>query len=83
MQVDGEVILAALRSGQLGPLGVTAELLRMQIVRESSCSVGDVGPCEASITKDQTEFGGASGGDCFVNIAHVEVDMAGTHGLAR
>ncbi len=78
VQVDGQVVLAALVALQLAPLGVAAEPLLDQVVGQPAGAIGELRPREATVAMHQAHLVGTRGGDRFVHVGDRELN--GTHG---
>ncbi len=53
VEVDRQVVLAALVAGEIGSLGCDAEALADQMVREATGALGDLGPRVTPLTEDE------------------------------
>ena len=70
MQVDGEMILAALVTGELRPFRVGAEAGVDEVVGQAARPLGDVGPGQSQVAEHETLGIRPGGSDRLVHFCH-------------
>ena len=83
VEVDREVVLARLVSGELSTLDDLAEAPVQQRVREASRAVVDLGPRQSPVAEDDALSIGDRGGDCLMGSREVEIHRSETKRLPR
>ncbi len=83
VQVDRQVVLAALVPGEVGALGVHAEALLDQVVGQPACPFGDVRPRVPAITEHQAVGIGSRRRDGLVDLGQAELRRARVGGIAH
>ncbi len=76
VQVDGEVVLAGLVAGKVGPLGVAAEPGADEVVGQPVGALGDVGPGQPAVAEHEALGVGAQGGDAVEHRAEIGLSTA-------